>query len=66
MGVTGLPELSTTRPLAAANVVMDVAAGSGSTEVLALSFKGWATAGRSATDSSTADNLCGALREMKH
>lgn len=62
MGVTGLPEPST----AAANVVMDVAAGSGSAEPLALSLEGGATAGRSATDSSTAENLCGALREMKH
>lgn len=64
VGVSRPPELSTAR-LAAADVVIDVAVGSGSTEPFALSFEGWATAGRSATDSSTADNLCGALREIK-
>lgn len=64
MGVSRPPELSTAR-LAAADVVVDVAVGSGSTEPFALSFEGWATAGRSATDSSTADNLCGVLREIK-
>lgn len=56
------PEPSTAR-LAPAGVVTDVAVGRGSTETFAFSFEGWATAGWSVTDSTAADNLCGALRE---
>lgn len=56
------PEQSTAR-LGAAGVVTDVAVGRGSTETFAFSFEGWATAGRSVTDSTAADNLCGALWE---
>ncbi len=49
------PELSAARP--AAVVVADVCVSRGSAGPFALSFEGWATAGRSATDSNTADNF---------
>lgn len=58
MGVGRPPEPSAARPAAAAAVVVvDVCVGRGSAGPFALSFEGWATAGRSATDSSTADNF---------
>lgn len=58
VGVWGAPELATAR--LADTEVVDTGVGSGSTRPFALSFKGGATAGRSATDSSTVDNFCGA------
>lgn len=57
MGVGGRPpELSTARQ-AAVVIVVVVDVSIGSTGHFALSFEGWATGGRSATVSRTADNF---------
>lgn len=63
VGIGRPPEPSTARPPAA--VVADESVGSGSTRPFALSFECGAPAGRSATDSSTADNFWGALRQTE-